>query len=205
MLNDDTSSDVVQDQRSSLRTPSSDYRDLEGLSDAETYVIEDEADVARDDQPEHDIEENLQQTTPVQQPLMRRYANRAKNRHGTFDIQGMLSAVANTIHRPIVDSNIPTRDRTSSSLVSHSAELDLNPISSPTEEHNPTHTLLHVPQQQQRPTSLIEPSSRTPPQHLIKPAESFGMISDEESRRHVYLSTFQSFRRTLTQNRWPQQ
>lgn len=200
MFSDETPSDLIQDQRSSLRTPSSDYRDLDGLSDAETYVIEDAADVAQDDQPEQDVEENLQQTTPVQQPMMRRYANRAKNRHGTFDIQGMLSAVANTIHRPIVDANIPTRDQTSaisnsstsSSLVSHSADLDSNLISTSSDEHQPAHTLGHVQhRQRQRPTSLVEQQSHTPPQHLVKPAESFGMSREGNSRRHGYVFMFQ--------------
>jgi hypothetical protein len=114
------------------------------VSDAGTYIIEDD-----------DSEKKLSSSS------FKRYVNQAKNRHGTFDIHGLISSTAHTIHRPIVDSNLQKKDLSLSS--SNSSLLSFNE-----DEENK--------------------SSLTPPaENQIKPAESFGKKLEKS---FVFLSNF---------------
>ena len=74
----------------------------------------------------------------------------AKARHGTFDIHGLISSAAHTIHRPIVDSNLQKKDLSLSS--SNSSLLSFNE------------------EEEDKPSVPIPP----PIQNQIKPPESFG-------------------------------
>ncbi|CAF0756505.1 unnamed protein product [Adineta ricciae] len=145
----------VLNHSSPLVTPSSDHHDIDALSDAGTYIIEDDLDIAHDDEPEQDIEEpppqQQQQHNDTQESIssplstsspFKRYATTKRNRHGTFDIHGISSSssTATSTHavtRPIVDLNIPTHDLSSPSS-SSSANLSSSSslLSLPTESEN---------------------------------------------------------------------
>jgi hypothetical protein len=96
--------------------------------------------------------------------LHRRYVNQTRNRHGTFDIHGFKPATEHTIHRPLVDLNMPTHDLSSSSSSSSSL------ISPPVENDSSIlNSFAHAP------TTLLQQQSKIPPtQNQIKPAECFG-------------------------------
>lgn len=79
------------------------HHGIDTLSDTGTYILDDDDEVE-------------QKTTSLSTPsAFKRYGNPSKGRHGTFDIHGLISATAHTIHRPIVDSNIPKEDLSLSS------------------------------------------------------------------------------------------
>jgi len=191
----------VLNHASPILTPSSDHHDIDALSDAGTYIIEDDIDIALDDEPEQDIEQQndtQEQNSPssLSSPF-RRYATTKRNRHGTFDIHGILSppspspsATTHAINRPIVDLNIPTHDLSSSSS-SSSANLSSSssPLSLPTESDNSirkepegaSHYIIDDKSStgliyaRQRPNSLSQQQrSITPPQNQIKQSECFG-------------------------------
>ncbi|CAF3855915.1 unnamed protein product [Adineta steineri] len=143
----------VLNHTSPLMTPSSDHHDIDALSDAGTYIIEDDLDIARDDEPEQDIEQQNEieenNSSPTSSPF-KRYATTKKNRHGTFEIHAIssptssttttTSTTAHTVNRPIVDLNIPTHDLSSPSSSSSSSSANLSSSSSllslPTESDN---------------------------------------------------------------------
>ncbi|CAF0763423.1 unnamed protein product [Adineta ricciae] len=144
----------VLNHSSPLVTPSSDHHDIDALSDAGTYIIEDDLDIAHDDEPEQDVEEEeerqQQQHNDTQESIssplstsspFKRYATTKRNRHGTFDIHGISSSSTATsthaVTRPIVDLNIPTHDLSSPSS-SSSANLSSSSslLSLPTESEN---------------------------------------------------------------------
>jgi len=135
-----------------LLTPSSDHHDIDALSDAGTYIIEDDVDMAQNNNSEPKMNASS---------LHRRYVNQTRNRHGTFDIQGLKPATEHTIDRPLVDLNTPTHDlsssssSSSSSLISPLVENDFSILNSFT----------HAP------TTLLQQQST---QNQIKPAECFG-------------------------------
>ena len=187
-------------QASPLHTPSSDHHDADALSDAGTYIIEDDLDIARDDEPEPDIDQPTQENQ-IEQPT-------------TFDIHALTSSpstatTTQTVNRPIVDLNIPTHDITSPSSSTSSANLSSSSslLSLPTESDNSTRkepegashylpddstssaALIYA---RQRPTSLSQqqqPQHRpiTPPQSQLKPAECFG------KNRHPAVKTMNNF------------
>ena len=118
----------------------SDHHDIDALSDAGTYIIEDD--------------ESEQKFNPsVSSSAFKRYVNPTQHRHGTFDIHGLIASTSHTIHRPVVDANIPQEDfsasSTDSSLLSFNEDEE---IKSSTQDH----CLIPAKQSQ------------------IKPAESFG-------------------------------
>jgi hypothetical protein len=192
----------VLNHASPLLTPSSDHHDIDALSDAGTYIIEDDIDIARDDEPEQDLEQQ-QKDTPKQKSSssFKRYTKTRKNRQGTFDIHAISSSTtaaaattttaAHTVNRPIVDLNIPTHDlcsSSSSSSVNLSSSSSL--LSLPTESDNSirkepegaSHYIIDdksstgIIYARQRPNSLSQqqPRSVTPPQNQIKQSECFG-------------------------------
>jgi hypothetical protein len=122
------------------------------VSDAGTYIIEDD-----------DSEKKLSPSS------FKRYVNQAKNRHGTFDIHGLISSTAHTIHRPIVDSNLQKKDLSLSS--SNSSLLSFN-------------------EDEENKSSLTPPAEnqiKPPTENQIKPAESFGKKLEKS---FVFLSNF---------------
>jgi hypothetical protein len=203
MLKDDTNSNFPSQHRSPnqssytnilshispLLTPSSDYHDIDALSDAGTYIIEDDIDIARDDEPEQDIEQQIDSNEQNSSPSspFKRYATTKRHRHGTFDIQQLAATATHPVNRPIVDLNIPTHDLSSpSSSPSSSSSSSL--LSFPTESDNSvrkepegaSHYIIDdkssngLVYARQRPTNLLLQRSITPPQNQIKPAECFG-------------------------------
>ena len=182
---------------SPLVTPSSDHRDVDALSDAGTYIIEDDGDIAQDDEPERDLEHVPDSNDPasassssVSSPF-RRYVTTKRNRHGTFDIHGLPSPNVSVVNRPIVDSNPVPHDlsspssstssrhsSSSSSLLSFPAESDRHVRKEPegashhTMDDQSANTLVYT---RQRPATLLQQKRPiTPPQNPIKPAECFG-------------------------------
>ena len=144
----------VLNHASPLQTPSSDHRDIDALSDAGTYIIEDDSDIARDDEPEQDLEQPPPPPPPEQEELdetsqsnssssFKRYTKTRKNRQGTFEIHALSATAASstapshTVSRPVVDSNVPTHDLSPSSS-SSSANLSSSSslLSLPTESDN---------------------------------------------------------------------
>ncbi len=216
MLKDDNNSNFTSQQRSPnqssytnvlnhpspLATPSSDHHDIDALSDAGTYIIEDDIDIARDDEPEQDIEQKndtQEQTSPSVSSSFKRYAKTKRNRHGTFDIHSISSssittATTHNVHRPVVDLNIPTHNLSSPSSSSSSSSSSANLSSSssllslPTESDNSirkepegaSHYFIDDKSStgliyaRQRPNSLSKQRCITPPQNPTKPAECFG-------------------------------
>ena len=184
-------------QPSPLVTPSGDHRDIDALSDAGTYIIEDDGDIAQDDEPERDIEpvhdsnDQASVTSSSVSSPFRRYVTTKRGRHGTFDIQGLASSNVPAVNRPIVDSNPSNRDLSSpsSSSSSRHSSSSSSLLSLPTEsDHSvrkePEGASHHTMDDQssnglvytrQRPTTLLQQKrSITPPQNPIKPAECFG-------------------------------
>ncbi len=217
MLKDDNNSNFSSQQRSPnqssytnvlnhpspLLTPSSDHHDIDALSDAGTYIIDDDIDIARDDEPEQDIEQQndiQEQTSSSLSSPFKRYAATKRNRHGTFEIHSLSSPPPTTTHtvtRPIVDLNIPTHDLSSSSS-SSSANLSSSSslLSLPTESDNSirkepegaSHYIIDDKSStgliyaRQRPNSLSQQQQQrsiTPPQNQIKPSECFGKRNKE--------------------------
>ena len=80
---------------SSLVTPSSDQRDIDTLSDAGTYIIEDDADIAQDDEPEGEDVIPPTNDPPTPSPF-RRYVSTKRHRHGTFDLRRITIDINNT-------------------------------------------------------------------------------------------------------------
>ncbi|CAM2700452.1 unnamed protein product [Rotaria socialis] len=181
---------------SPLLTPSSDHHDIDALSDAGTYIIEDDIDIAHDDEPEQDIEqqtdiqENNSPPSISTSSSFKRYAATKRNRHGTFDIQGVLSKTPQSVNRPIVDLHVPTHDLSSSSSSgttdssSSSSLLSLpteNDTSICKEPEGASHHIIDdksstgLVYARQRPNTLLPQQQRsvTPPQNPIKPAECF--------------------------------
>ncbi|CAF4161885.1 unnamed protein product [Rotaria socialis] len=181
---------------SPLLTPSSDHHDIDALSDAGTYIIEDDIDIAHDDEPEQDIEqqtdiqENNSPPSISTSSSFKRYAATKRNRHGTFDIQGVLSKTPQSVNRPIVDLHVPTHDllsssssgttdsSSSSSLLSLPTENDTSICKEP---EGASHHIIDdksstgLVYARQRPNTLLPQQQRsvTPPQNPIKPAECF--------------------------------
>lgn len=180
---------------SPLATPLSDHRDIDALSDAGTYIIEDDGDIAQDAETEQDYEpkedtndHSSVSTSSVTSPF-RRSITKRRNRHGTFDIQGLVSNNSQSVTRPVVDINSPHNDlssstasskSSSSSLLSVPTESDSSPRKEPdgasnhlvSHQQSPKEQLFHRP----RPTTLLEQKRPiTPPQTQIKPAECFGI------------------------------
>ena len=171
----------------SLPTPTTEQRDVDALSDAGTYVIEDdEADVAQDDEPE--VEPEPPQPTQNQTPSpFRRYVTSKRHRHGTFEIRSLApTSTTQGVHRPIVDSTTPSRDLSSpssSSGSSRKSSCSSSLLSLPTESDTslrkePEGASHHMLDDQ---SSNLHLNSRqrskrpiTPPQNAIKPAECFG-------------------------------
>ena len=180
-------------------TPSSDHHDIDALSDAGTYIIEDDIDIAQDDEPEQDIEpqndiheQNSPSSTSKTSPF-KRYATTKRNRHGTFDIHSLSSSatLTHTVNRPIVDipthdlssptsSSISANSSTSSSLLSLPTESDTNIRKEP---EGASHYIIDDKSStgliyaRQRPNILSDQQikrSITPPQNQIKPSECFG-------------------------------
>ncbi|CAF4278427.1 unnamed protein product, partial [Rotaria sp. Silwood2] len=215
MLKDDSNSNFTLQNRSSnqqsytnvlnhsspLLTPSSDHHDIDALSDAGTYIIEDDVDIAHDDEPEQDIEQQNdtqeKSSPPSTSSSFKRYAGTKRNRHGTFDIHGTSSKTTHTVNRPIVDLNVPTHDlslpsSSSSSSPSANSSSSSSLLSLPTESDNSirkepegaSHQIIiddksstGLVYARQRPSTLLQqqqsPRSITPPQNPIKPAECF--------------------------------
>jgi len=174
----------------SLATPSSEqHRDIDALSDAGTYIIEDDADdVAQDDDPEVEPEPPVvtqPKSAPPQNPMsspFRRYVSSKRHRHGTFEIR----TLAQTVHRPVVDTNTPTRDLSSpssSSSSSRKSSCSSSLLSLPTETETSlrkepegaSHHILDDKSSTNLNSNARERPKRpaTPPQNLIKPAECF--------------------------------
>ena len=188
---------TVLNHVSPLITPSSDHGDIDALSDAGTYIIEDDGDIARDDEPEQDIIQPIdhkEQGALISSPF-RRYATKQRHRHGTFDIHGVSSPSASIVNRPVVDLNVPTHDLVSplSSLSStHSSSSSSSLLSLPTESE---HSVRREPEgashhfnddksfdglvyARKRPNTLMQQKRPiTPPQTHIKPAECFGTLT----------------------------
>jgi hypothetical protein len=193
----------VLNHASPLLTPSSDHHDIDALSDAGTYIIEDDIDIALDDEPEQDIEQQNdtqeQNSSSSLSSPFRRYAKTKRNRHGTFDIHAILSpssppptttSVIHAVNRPIVDLNIPTHDLSSpSSSSSPNLSSSSSPLSLPTESdisirkepEGASHYIIDDKSStgliyaRQRPNSLSQQQrSITPPQNQIKQSECFG-------------------------------
>jgi hypothetical protein len=170
-----------------LLTPSSDHYDIDALSDAGTYIIEDDPDIVQDDI----TEQNNNSSSSF-----KRYANPSKHRHGTFDIHGMISSAAHTIHRPVVDSNIPTRDIPSPSLSNSSSLSSVHSFSNENDqsiqkdvenasENKSSNGLKSAS------NTLLQQKSTTPPKIQIKPAECFGKTLHKKTFLHViYFSYF---------------
>jgi hypothetical protein len=210
MLKDDSNSNFTSQHRSPNQssytnvlnhispalTPSSDHRDIDALSDAGTYIIEDDIDIAQDDEPEQDIEQendiDEQHSPSSKSSPFKRYATTKRNRHGTFDI-----------HAPIVD--IPTHDLSSptSSSVSANSSSSSSLLSLPTESDNnirkepegASHHIINdksstgLVYSRQRPNTLSQQKrSITPPQNQIKPAECFGKKNNLTKNYHCYFS-----------------
>jgi hypothetical protein len=159
-----------------LLTPSSDHHDIDALSDAGTYIIEDDVDMAQNNNSEPKMNASS---------LHRRYVNQTRNRHGTFDIQGLKPATEHTIDRPLVDLNSPTHDlssssSSSSSLISPLVENDFSILNSFT----------HAP------TTLLQQQST---QNQIKPAECFGKKTVFKYSFHSCF-VFQLFHQHLKRN-----
>ena len=215
MLKDDNNSNFTSQHRSSnqssftnvlnhtspVLTPSSDHHDIDALSDAGTYIIDDDIDIAQDDEPEQDIEQlndtneqNSPSTSSKSSPF-KRYATTKRNRHGTFDIHSISSsstATTHTVNRPIVD--IPTHDLSSptSSSISANSSSSSSLLSLPTESDNSirkepegaSHYILDDKSStsliyaRQRPNTLSQKQQQqrsiTPPQNQLKPSECFG-------------------------------
>lgn len=201
----------VLNHASPILTPSSDHHDIDALSDAGTYIIEDDSDIARDDEPEQDLEQpsasieheqnNLSQSESPS--TFKRYTKTRKNRQGTFDIHALATSSSstvpsNTVNRPIVDSNVPTHDL---SLSSSSSSANLSSSSSllslPTESDNSirkepegaSHYMIDDKSStgliyaRQRPNSLSQQQcSITPPQNPIKPSECFGKTKQDNTK-----------------------
>lgn len=192
----------VLNHASPLLTPSSDHRDIDALSDAGTYIIEDDSDIARDDEPEQDLEqpppeehEPNETSQSNSSTSFKRYTKTRKNRQGTFDIHALSSSSSATapshpVSRPVVDSNVPTHDLSPSSS-SSSANLSSSSslLSLPTESDNSirkepegaSHYLIDDKSStgliyaRQRPNSLSQQQCPvTPPQNPIKQSECFG-------------------------------
>ncbi|CAF0776324.1 unnamed protein product [Rotaria sp. Silwood1] len=239
MLKDESNSNFTLQHRSSnqqsyinvlnhsspLLTPSSDHHDIDALSDAGTYIIEDDVDIARDDEPEQDIEQqnDTQDNTspPSTSSSFKRYAATKKNRHGTFDIHGTSSKTTHTVNRPIVDLNVPTHDLSlPSSSSSSSSSANSSPSSSllslPTETDNsirkePEGASHHINIDDksstgviyavQRPNTLLQQQPRciTPPQNLIKPAECFVISPTFETKPFPNTTTTAPRRKLETQ------
>ena len=111
--------------------------DLDAVSECGTYIIEDDP---------------LDEKNTVS---FKRYVRPEGLRHGTFDIHGLLSSTSNTIHRPVVDKNIPKGNLYFSSSSSNSSLVSVN--------------------DEDVKISVRSQLSTTPTQfNPIKPAESFG-------------------------------
>lgn len=230
MLKDDQNSHLSSQQRSPnqssytnilnhaspLLTPSSDHHDIDALSDAGTYIIEDDIDIAHDDEPsEQDTEPQNdtkeQQTIATVPSSFRRYATTKKNRHGTFEIHPITSPTSSTnsqtVNRPVVDLNVPTHDLSSpsSSTSSPSSSANISSSSSllslPTESDNSIRKEPEGASQftindksstgliyaRQRPNSLSQQTrSVTPPQNQIKPSECFGMTKKKRKSIEIF-------------------
>jgi hypothetical protein len=155
---------------SNLLTPSSDYNDIDTLSDAGTYIIDDDINIEQDEQSEQKINSSSS---------FKRYVNPTKNRHGTFDIHGLISSKAHTVHRPVVDSNIPTHDLPSSSLSNSSSLSSLLSFTNDNDQntHSDVENAAGNKLSNDMKTvsnTLLQQQSTTPPKKQIKPAECFG-------------------------------
>ena len=199
----------VLNHASPILTPSSDHHDIDALSDAGTYIIEDDSDIAHDDEPEQDLEQPPPSVEQEQNEIsqsnspstFKRYTKTRKNRQGTFDIHALASSTVptNTVNRPIVDSNVPTHDLTLSSS-SSSANLSSSSslLSLPTESDNSirkepegaSHYMIDDKSStgliyaRQRPNSLSQQRSITPPQNPVKPSECFGKKFNQRSLKY---------------------
>ncbi|CAF3711818.1 unnamed protein product [Rotaria sp. Silwood1] len=158
------SSDVqlCDNHTSDFVIPSSDHHDIDTLSDAGTYIIEDD----------NELEQKNNSSLAY-----KRYVCQTKNRHGTFDIHQLITSTTQTINRPIIDLNISKNDlvsssSSSSSIVSFSNENDHN-------IHN------ELENQSSNDTSNI--LLQSPSQNQIKPAEYF-VSSSSSSSSHVSFS-----------------
>ncbi|CAF4360588.1 unnamed protein product, partial [Rotaria magnacalcarata] len=78
-----------------------------------------------------DIQENNSPPSISTSSSFKRYATTKRNRHGTFDIQGILSKTPQSVNRPIVDLHVPTHDLSSSGTTDSSSSSSL--LSLPTE------------------------------------------------------------------------
>lgn len=192
----------VVNHTSPLLTPSSDHHDIDALSDAGTYIIEDDIDIGHDDEPEQDIEqqsdiqEKISSQSNSKPSSFKRYAASKRNRHGTFDIQSISSKTTQSVTRPIVDLSVPSHDLSSTSSSSSSSGKSGSSSSSllslPTESDisirkEPEGASQYIADDKsstglvyarQRPTTLLHTQQQqrptTPPQHQIKPSECFG-------------------------------
>lgn len=151
-----------------LNTPSS---DIDTLSDAGTYIIEDDIDTAQN----NNSEQNRKSSS-----LLKRYVNPDKDRRGTFDIHGLVPPTTRTINRPIVDLHIPTHDESSSSsslassLISSPIENELNILkeSEVSTQNKSSNSFSYVPNTLLQQRSITPPPP--PPQNRVKPSECFG-------------------------------
>jgi hypothetical protein len=132
--------DITPKDEESLQF-SDNHHDIDTLSDAGTYIIDDD--------------ESEQKLNSSSSSSFKRYGNQTKTRHGTFDIHGLISSTAHTIHRPVVDSNIPKHDLSVSSSSSNSSLHSFN------EDDSISETKSSLQQQS------------TPPHKQIKPPEAF--------------------------------
>ncbi|CAF0921293.1 unnamed protein product [Rotaria sordida] len=153
---------LCDNQTSNIIIPSSDHHDIDTLSDSGTYIIEDDGDIAHDDELE---QKNNSSST------FKRYVNQIKNRHGTFDIHQLVSSTTKTINRPIIDSNISTNEfiSSSSSILSFSNENDdnIHKEFEDTFENKSSNGLIDTS------NVFLQQQSITSSQNQIKPAEYF--------------------------------
>ncbi|CAF4072921.1 unnamed protein product [Adineta steineri] len=162
-----------------FHTRSAEFHDIDVLSDAGTYIIDDDIDVIQTDI-------SKQKINPPPSTL-RRYVNQTNNRHGTFDIHGLISPNPHTVIRPIVDMNIPTRDLSSSSSNSSSSSSSIH--SFPDELEHTFHNDSTVQFQNNvsnnfnyERNTLLQQQLKTPPKNQIKPVECFVLPPTYETK-----------------------
>ncbi|CAF1178035.1 unnamed protein product [Adineta ricciae] len=152
-----------------IRTPSSDHPETDELSDAGTYIIDDDVDAVQDPK-------SKAQLVPSSS-ILKRYVNQTKTRHGTFELRGAIAQTIHTVNRPVVDANIPRRELSQSSNSSpasslHSFSDDGDWIHSPSEiaiSNKSSDQLSHT---------------TAPPKYQIKPAECFVISPTFETKKH---------------------
>jgi len=148
--------DITPKDEESLQFSDNNH-DIDTLSDAGTYIIDDD--------------ESEQKLNSSSSSSFKRYGNQTKTRHGTFDIHGLISSTAHTIHRPVVDSNIPKHD--------------LSVLSSSSSSNSSLHSFNDDDNISETKSSLQQQS--IPLHKQIKPAEAFSKKLKKENFSSEFL------------------